>query len=182
MAQFVLDASALLALIQAEPGAERVTQALEQGACVVSAVNLSEALTKLILSGLPAEQAEAIVLGIPAEIVPCDEAIAVKAGRLTTVGKPLGLSLGDRICLATGQAHGGIVLTAEQVWRKVRLPGIKIEVVRKPLSPAAPTIKATPATRLDEVVGCTGYAGKPHSVTDMDKAITAEIKARHARG
>ena len=43
-------------------------------------------------------------------------------------------------------------------------------------------IKSNPATTLDEVVGCTGYAGKPHSVADMDKAITAETKARHARG
>jgi AbrB family looped-hinge helix DNA binding protein len=43
-------------------------------------------------------------------------------------------------------------------------------------------IKAHPVTTLDEVVGCTGYAGKPHSLADMDKAITAEIKIRHARG
>ena len=43
-------------------------------------------------------------------------------------------------------------------------------------------IKAFAATTLKEVVGCTGYAGKPHSVEDMDKAITTETKARHARG
>jgi AbrB family looped-hinge helix DNA binding protein len=43
-------------------------------------------------------------------------------------------------------------------------------------------IKSVPATTLDEVIGCTGYAGKTHSVADMDKAITAEITARHARG
>ncbi len=42
-------------------------------------------------------------------------------------------------------------------------------------------IKAHPATELDEVIGCTGYSGRTHSVADMDKAITAEIKARHAR-
>lgn len=43
-------------------------------------------------------------------------------------------------------------------------------------------IKSVPTTTLDEVIGCTGYAGKAHSVADMDKAITAELKARHARG
>jgi AbrB family looped-hinge helix DNA binding protein len=43
-------------------------------------------------------------------------------------------------------------------------------------------LKAHPATTLNDVIGCTGYAGKSHSVADMDKAITAEIKARHARG
>jgi PIN domain nuclease of toxin-antitoxin system len=131
MAQFVLDASALLALIQVERGAERITQALELGECVVSAVNLSEALAKLITVGLPDEQAEAVVLGLPAEIVPCDERIAVQAGHLAAMGKSLGLSLGDRICLATAQVHGGIVLTTEQLWRKVQLEGLTIEVVRE---------------------------------------------------
>ncbi len=43
-------------------------------------------------------------------------------------------------------------------------------------------IKSVPATTLDEVIGCTGYKGKPHSLADMDKAITAEVKSRHARG
>lgn len=42
-------------------------------------------------------------------------------------------------------------------------------------------IKAFATTTLDEVVGCTGYTGKARCLTDMDKAITAEIKARHAR-
>ena len=133
MTQFVLDASALLAWIQVERGAERITQALEQGQCVVSAVNLSEALAKLVTVGLPEEEAEAIMLGIPAEVTPCDERVAIHAGRLATIGKPLGLSLGDRICLATAQIHGGIVLTTEQEWRNVRLEGIVIEVVRDPV-------------------------------------------------
>lgn len=43
-------------------------------------------------------------------------------------------------------------------------------------------IKSVPVTTLDEVIGCTGYAGKSHSVAEMDKAITAETKVRHARG
>jgi len=126
-----------LALIQVERGAERITQALEQGECIVSAVNLSEALAKLITVGLPDEQAEAVVLGIPAEIVLCNERIAVQAGRLAAMGKPLGLSLGDRVCLATALIHGGVVLTTEQVWRKVSVEGLAIEVVREPV-PARP--------------------------------------------
>ena len=43
-------------------------------------------------------------------------------------------------------------------------------------------IKPVATTTLDEVIGCVGYTGKPHSVEDMDAAITAEIKSRHARG
>jgi bifunctional DNA-binding transcriptional regulator/antitoxin component of YhaV-PrlF toxin-antitoxin module len=42
-------------------------------------------------------------------------------------------------------------------------------------------LKSVVATKLDEVIGCAGYAGKAHSVKEMDAAITAEIKSRHAR-
>ena len=136
MATFVLDASALLALIQVEAGAERVTLALEQGGCRVSAMNLCEVVAKLITVGVPAERAEAIVLGIPAEIVPCDAGIALKAGRLAAMGKTFGLSLGDRVCLATAQSLGGLVLTADQAWRKVAVEGVAIEFVREPVAPA----------------------------------------------
>ena len=48
-------------------------------------------------------------------------------------------------------------------------------VLLRPLKPFS-------ATKLDEVVGCTGYKGKAHTLDEMDKAVTAEIKARHARG
>lgn len=43
-------------------------------------------------------------------------------------------------------------------------------------------IKPHPAVTLDDVLGCTGYSGKAYSMDEMDQAITAEIKARHARG
>ena len=43
-------------------------------------------------------------------------------------------------------------------------------------------IKPVATTTLDEVIGCAGYAGKAHSIEEMDAAITAEIKSRHARG
>jgi len=132
MARFILDASALLSLIQKERGSERVTQALEQGACVVSAVNISEAMAKLVTKGVQIEHAEIMVRGIPAEVVPCDEEIALKAGALASVGKPLGLSLGDRICLATAMVHDGLVLTTDQEWRKLRLSKVRIEIVRDP--------------------------------------------------
>ena len=42
-------------------------------------------------------------------------------------------------------------------------------------------LKPYPASTLDEVIGCAGYTGKTHSVADMGKAITTEVKARHAR-
>lgn len=47
-------------------------------------------------------------------------------------------------------------------------------VLLRPLKPFA-------ATTLDDVAGCAGYAGKAHTLEEMDKSITAETKARHAR-
>jgi PIN domain nuclease of toxin-antitoxin system len=136
MASVILDASALLALIQRERGAERVAEFLVKEACAVSVVNLSEVMAKLIITGVPAGDAEAIVRGIPAETIPCDELIAFRAGTLASQGKQFGLSLGDRICLATAQAHesaeGCTVLTTEQAWRNLHLEGVRIEVVREP--------------------------------------------------
>ncbi len=96
-------------------------------------MNLSEAMTKLILNGVPADEAEKSVCGIPASPLPCDGSVAVAAARLTSVGKPIGLSLGDRICLATAQTCGkSTVLTTEQVWQGLSLPGILMETIRKP--------------------------------------------------
>jgi PIN domain nuclease of toxin-antitoxin system len=133
MTRTVLDASALLALIQGERGSERVLQALEQGDCVISTVNLSEAMTKLILNGMPIEAAEQSVAGIPANPLPCDASVAMAAARLTALGKPLGLSLGDRICLATAQTCGkSTVLTTDRAWQRLALPGILIETIRQP--------------------------------------------------
>ena len=131
MADFILDASAMLAVIQSEPGSERVINALETGECVISAVNLSEALAKLVVNGVPGNEAEGLVTGIPVQVVPCDSSAALKAGRLAAIGKPLGLSLGDRMCLATAQVHGGLVLTTEHEWKKVALDGVVIDVIRE---------------------------------------------------
>jgi len=145
MARTILDASALLALIQGERGSERVLQALEQGDCVISAINISEAMTKLILNGMPPGEAEKTVCGIPANPLPCDESVAIAAARLTSVGKPLGLSLGDRICLATAQTCGhSTVLTTEQVWQGLSLPGILIETIRKAREAIQPTARPKP--------------------------------------
>ena len=144
MTRFTLDASALLALIQGERGCERVLAALEEGDSIISAVNLCEVMTKLILTGVPSATAETIVYGIPVQSVPIDDAIAVAAARLAMIGKPLGLSLGDRICLATAQAGGGTVLTTEQIWQNLSLAGVVIETIRKPLETQKAPTKPTP--------------------------------------
>jgi len=119
MTDLVLDASAVLALLNGEQGHEVVGAALPD--VLINAVNLAEVVGKLTDAGLSAaEIARSIgVLGLTVQA--CDEAIAYRAGLLRPLTKAQGLSLGDRICLATAMHLCLPVLTAERTWRNLTL-------------------------------------------------------------
>lgn len=132
MSSIVLDASAVLAFFQNEPGATRVKKVLSKSC--VSAVNLSEVAAKLVDAGVPDERvAEALAL-LDFEIVPFDASLALFAGKLRRVTKVLGLSLGDRACLALGIQRGATILTTDRAWadleKVLRIPGVRIEMLR----------------------------------------------------
>src|ERR1700691_2190687 len=103
MNRIVLDASAILAVINAEPGAEKLTPNLLARA-VGSAVNLAEVQAKLVTRGWNSEEAWEDATSPVREVVPFDEKQARVAGDLVSKTQPLGLSLGDRACLALGIA------------------------------------------------------------------------------
>ena len=129
----VLDASALLALLKGEPGAERVAEALEQGA-YLSAVNLTEVLSKLADWGEdPAEaqarMAQVGLLGAAVEVLPFTGEDALEVARLRALTRAYGLSFGDRACLALARRLGLPALTAERAWAELDL-GILVEVLR----------------------------------------------------
>jgi PIN domain nuclease of toxin-antitoxin system len=129
----VLDASALLALLKGEPGAERVAEALERGA-YLSAVNLAEVLSKLADWGEdPAEaqarMAQVGLLGAAVEVLPFTGKDALEVARLRAVTRACGLSFGDRACLALARRLGLPALTAERAWAELDL-GIPVEVLR----------------------------------------------------
>ncbi|NOT11067.1 MAG: type II toxin-antitoxin system VapC family toxin [Methylococcaceae bacterium] len=128
--QTVLDASALLALIQNEAGANLVKNAITQGQAVISAVNLSEVIAKLAESGMPGDAIAGFQSQLPVEVVDFNSAIAMEAGLLRPTTRPLGLSLGDRSCLATAMALGNLpILTADRVWAELK-NNFKITVLR----------------------------------------------------
>ena len=79
-------------------------------------------------------------------------------------------------------SKGQIILPAAIRAAKQWKAGVKFSVESTSAGVLLRPIKSVSATTLDEVIGCTGYSGKPRSVADMDNAITAETKARHARG
>ena len=128
MSEWVLDASAALAVLQQEPGGERVAQALDEGA-VISAVNLSEVVAKLADRGLPESEIRADIRYLRMDIAPFDADAAFAAGLLIPLTRAAGLSLGDRACIALGQRHGLPVLTADAAWAGLGL-GVEITVLR----------------------------------------------------
>jgi ribonuclease VapC len=128
MNRVVLDASAILAVIGGEPGAEKLTPDLLARA-VGSAVNLSEVQAKLVSRGWSSEQAWEDATSPVREVLAFDEAQARVAGDLVTQTRHLGLSLGDRACLALGMALRVPVYTAENAWKTLKV-GVRVHVIR----------------------------------------------------
>lgn len=125
----ILDASALLAFLLAEPGKERVAEALIDGATMTT-VNFAEVATKYVLRGAKA-QAAGLSDRLPVTLVPVDEDLALRSALMADLTRPAGLSMGDRICLALGQRTGQVVLTADRGWLDVAATvGAKVELVR----------------------------------------------------
>ncbi len=111
----LLDASALLAYVLDEPGAEVVEEALADGGAI-GTVNLAEVLTKLADVGEDPRSAMDRLGFLPLEVVPFDENLAVEVARLRPHTSAAGLSLGDRACLALGRRLGLRVLTSDGAW------------------------------------------------------------------
>ena len=124
-----LDASALLALIHGEPGADTVVRLISDA--LLSTVNYAEVIGTLARRGGSPEKARAAVAAFPLRIVDLDRETAYRAGALEPVTRREGLSLGDRACLALAERHAIPALTADRAWRAVgeRL-GIAVELIR----------------------------------------------------
>jgi PIN domain nuclease of toxin-antitoxin system len=125
----LLDASAFLAMAFEEPGVDRVAAALTAGPVAMSAVNIAEAVGIMGRRGLPAEDALADLLALGIDPIPFDAALAGRAAALEPLGRSIGLSLGDRACLATAAAAGLAVLTADRAWAALDL-ALDIRLVR----------------------------------------------------
>ena len=126
-AGYLLDASAVLAIIYGEPGAERVAAVLSDAS--ISAVNLSEVVGKLHDRKVSERDIELNLADLDLAVLPFDRTFALRAGALRAATRHLGLSLGDRACLATAAATGRVVLTADRAWADLQL-GISVELLR----------------------------------------------------
>ncbi len=128
MNSIVLDASALLAVLNSERGADKLTPELLTTA-TSSTVNLAEVQGKLVERGLSPSDAWEATLSPIREATAFTAEHARTAGSLIAQTRPLGLSLGDRACLALGLALKAPVYTADKSWRNLKL-GIRIHIIR----------------------------------------------------
>lgn len=127
MSEVVLDASALLAVLGNEPGAEAVEPVLADA--VMTTVGLAEVLAKLVERGVPEHEGNDAVAGLDVALVDVDVPLARASARLRAATRPAGLSLGDRLCLALAELRQVPVLTADRAWATLGLP-LDIRVIR----------------------------------------------------
>ena len=123
----VLDASAVLALLRDERGAERVAELLPTAA--IGAVNLAEVLIVLERYGVAAAEARRAVNALALDVLPADAATAHAAAGIAAANPRRGLSLGDCFCLATAHLTGRLAVTADRTWAALK-NGAKVVVVR----------------------------------------------------
>ena len=127
MSDYVLDASAVLAVIHEEPGSDKVEPYLRSAP--ISTVNLAEVVTKLQDRGLSDGEIDEALMLLGLDVQPFDAAMAIAAGKLRAATRRAGLSLGDRACLAFAQSLGATALTTDRAWDELEI-GIPIELAR----------------------------------------------------
>ena len=127
MTDYVLDASAVLAVIQEEPGAERIEAHLDTGC--ISAVNLAEIVGKLQDRGLGDNEIDELIALLDLDTRILDKEGAVFMGKLRQTTKLAGLSLGDRACLALAHSLGATAITMDRAWKSLDI-GVAIQVAR----------------------------------------------------
>jgi PIN domain nuclease of toxin-antitoxin system len=120
----VFDTSALLAIVYDEPGRPIAEARLASGA--VSTVNAAEVMGDYVASGRgDLAAARRIIDGLGLQLIAPDYDQAARAAEL----KRPRLSLGDRFCLALGEARGERIVTADQAWASLSL-SVPVEFIR----------------------------------------------------
>jgi ribonuclease VapC len=127
MSEAILDASAVLALLNDEPGGDRVASTIP--GAFVCAVNHSEVVAKLADAGMPEDAIRDALRALGLEVVPFGLEHSLRAGLLRPLTRGRGLSLGDRACLALGLETGMRVLTTDRSWLDLDLD-VRVEVIR----------------------------------------------------
>ncbi len=123
----VLDASAVLALLHGEEGAE-VVEGLLEGAAI-SAVNWSEVCQRSLAREVEMEGLRTDVEALGVAVLPFEAEDAERAAKLWPLTREVGLSLGDRACLALAIRSEVPAVTADRTWLGLDL-GVDVRAIR----------------------------------------------------
>lgn len=115
MSRFILDSSAILAVLQQEIGGDKAATYFPEAS--VSTVNVAEVLTKLVEKGNDIDKAIKAFEFLQIHVIDLDESHARKAAELRPLTKHLGLSIGDRCCLALAILEDATAITADRDWK-----------------------------------------------------------------
>ena len=127
MSAVVFDSSVLIAILRQELGSEVGEQSLNDA--LISTVNLAEVATYLARNSVPPETINQALAAFPIEVVPFDREQGLIAGCLYPACKSLGLSLGDRACLALAKSKNLPVLTADKAWLELKI-NVDVKTIR----------------------------------------------------
>jgi ribonuclease VapC len=127
MHSYVLDASALLALINEEKGFEKVAEFLPKS--IMSAVNFSECISVLASIGIPEQDIKYTLKELLGTIIDFDREQAYMTAFLREHTKKFGLSLGDRACIALAKLKQIPVVTADKIWSQINC-GVEVILIR----------------------------------------------------
>ncbi|MEO6216433.1 MAG: type II toxin-antitoxin system VapC family toxin [Sphingomonas sp.] len=129
MSAFILDASALLAMLREEAGGDRVAEAI--GEARMSVVNFSEVVSYFVHNGMPPDQVDAMLKPLPIALIPAEAELSRIAGHLRASTAEAGLSLGDRFCLALALMEKLPAWTADRQWNAIAdKVGVDVVVIR----------------------------------------------------
>jgi ribonuclease VapC len=128
MIEYILDSTALIALVGLESGFERVLELLAHSA--VSAVNLAETANKLLEKGFSQAEVRASLAKLELQVEDWSEDMAYRSAEFTPFNKSHGLSLGDRACLTLAKQLRATAVTSDRAWRRIPALGVRIMIFR----------------------------------------------------
>ena len=128
MASVVFDASALIALLRDEPGAEVIASYIGDG--LISAVNLQEVVKALLRRGIPVDGAREMLAALHLDVRAHGREDAYVAAALLDATRSFGGGIGDRSCMAVAITEKLPALTTDKEWAQVKVPGLKVVLAR----------------------------------------------------
>ena len=125
---YVLDASAMLAVVYEEAGAGQVLSRLSSS--LILSINFAEVLQKAATAGRDPEQVGDLLRRMTLGVVAFDHTLASESAALWPLTRHEGLSLADRGCLALAMAMGAVAVTADASWARLSIPSVEVHLIR----------------------------------------------------